>query len=217
MAKSEAKSTPGAERTVTVSATGAVAAEPDIAHIATGVVSEGDSAAAALAANTAAMKAVVDGMKGLGIAPADMQTVSFSVEPRYQTKAPAGSAPQVTGYRVMNQLRITVRALDRLGSILDRMIGLGANQMNGLSFEVGNAETLKDEARKLAVGNALRRAKLYAAAAGAEVSLVLAIAEEGASVMPPGGMMARAMMEQVPVERGSQSLEVGVTVTWALK
>ena len=217
MARSEAKPAQGAERTVTISARGAVAAQPDLAHVATGVVSEGETAAAALAANTAAMKGMIDGLKMLGIATADMQTVAFSVEPRYQTKPPAGSSPQITGYRVLNQLRITVRALDRLGAILDRIIGLGANQMHGLSFEVSNAETLKDEARRFAMANALRRAKLYATAAGAEVGHVLAIAEEGAHSLGRGPLMARAMSESVPVEHGSQSLEIGVTVTWALK
>ncbi len=204
------------ERTVTVSATGAVSAEPDVAHIATGVVSDGDTAEAALKANTAAMKRVVEGLKRLGITAADMQTVAFSVEPRYEAKPQAGTAPQITGYRVLNQLRITVRALDRLGGILDTMIGLGANQMHGLAFEVSNAETLKDEARRVAIANALRRAELYAAAAGAKVGKVLAIAEGGAHAGPRGGMMARAMLESVPVERGSQSLEIGVCVTWAL-
>ena len=53
--------------------------------------------------------------------------------------------------------------------------------MAGLSFEVSKAETLKDEARKEAVANALRRAKLYADAAGAEVGEVLTIDEGGDS------------------------------------
>ena len=82
MDKSELESLWGAERTVTVSATGAVVAQPDVAHIATGVVSEGDTAAAALAVNTAAMKRVVDGLVELGVTAADMQTVSFTIEPR---------------------------------------------------------------------------------------------------------------------------------------
>lgn len=216
MAKAPKTSDTALERTVTVSATGAVSALPDIAHVATGVVSEGGTAAAALAANTAAMKSVVDGLKALGIAAADMQTDAFSVEPRYPARPAPGSAPQIDGYRVVNQLRITVRKLEDLGAILDRMIGLGANQMHGLSFEVSGAEALKDEARRVAIANALRRAELYAAAAGAGVGQVLAIVEDGARQAPRGALMARAMTESVPIERGSQSLEVGVTVTWAL-
>ena len=51
--------------------------------------------------------------------------------------------------------------------------------MGGLSFEVSEAETLRDEARKEAVANAKRRAELYAAAAGAELGEVLTIQEGG--------------------------------------
>jgi uncharacterized protein YggE len=90
--------------------------------------------------------------------------------------------------------------------------------MSGLAFDVSKAETLKDDARKDAIANAFRRAKLYAQAAGAEVGEVIAIAEEAAQFQPVGMPMARAMKsEAVPVERGSQTLEARVTVTWALK
>jgi len=41
--------------------------------------------------------------------------------------------------------------------------------MNGITFEVSAAETLRDTARKDAIANARRRAELYAAAAGAKV------------------------------------------------
>ena len=43
-------------RHITVSATGSVEASPDVARVQTGVVIEGDTAAQALAGNTAAMR-----------------------------------------------------------------------------------------------------------------------------------------------------------------
>jgi uncharacterized protein YggE len=218
MAKAEAKAQPPVDRTVTVAASGSVAAEPDMADIATGVVTEADTAAAAVQANSAAMKAVIAGMKGLGIPANDIRTVAFNVEPRYESRAPTGNAPKITGYRVVNQVRITARNIARLGDVLDRLVGLGANQMHGLSFAVSRAETLRDEARKLAMANAFRRAQLYAAAAGAEVGEVLAISEDAPHAMPRGAMAARSsMLESVPIESGGQALEASVTVTWALK
>ncbi len=96
---------------------------------------------------------------------------------------------------------------------------LGANQVGGIEFLVSAAETLKDEARKVAMQNALRRAKLFAAAGGAEVGEIIAIAEDMAAPPSRPVMMARAAMsaDAVPIERGTQSLEVRVNVTWALK
>jgi hypothetical protein len=206
------------ERTVTVSASGTLAAEPDIAHISTGVVSEADTAREALSRNTTAMKRVIDGLKTMGIDAKDIQTVSFNVEPRYPNRSTSSSGPpQIAGYRVVNQVRVTARNLDRLGEVLDQLVTLGANQMSGLSFEVSKADMIKDEARQQAVANALRRATLFARAAGAEVGAVLAISEDAAHIVPRAGPMARAALESVPIERGSQSLEVRVTVTWALR
>ena len=156
------------ERTVSVSATGTVAAEPDIAYISTGVVTEADTAKDAIGRNSTVMAKVIDGLKGAGLASRDIQTSTLNVEPRY-TQARDGRPPTINGYRVVNQVRLTVRDIKRLGEVLDQAITLGANQVSGISFDVGNAETLKDEARKQAMANAKRRAELYATAAGAQL------------------------------------------------
>jgi uncharacterized protein YggE len=204
------------ERTVTVAATGRVAAEPDIAHISTGVASEADTAREALQRNTAAMKKVLDGLKSAGVDAKDIQTANFSIEPRYE-QSKDGRPPRVSGYRVVNQVRITVRDLARTGDLLDQVVSLGANVAGGLTFEVSNAETLKDEARKQAVANALRRARLFAEAAGASVGEVLTIAEDVSFSGPRPMAAGRALAAGAPpIERGSETLEVNVTVTWAL-
>jgi uncharacterized protein YggE len=203
-------------RTITVSAAGQVAAEPDQARVASGVTTEAATANEALAANTQAMSKVIAGLKASGIEANDIQTTSFRVEPRY-TRPKEGEAPRIDGYRVTNQVEVLARNLDRLGEILDQLASSGANEMAGLTFEVSRAETLRDEARKEAVANALRRAKLYAAAAGAEVGDVLVI-QEGGEMGPRPMPMARAMKaEAVPIERGTEMLEATVTVTWALR
>lgn len=215
--KAPARAERSIERTVSVSASGTVAAVPDVARISTGVVVEADTARDALARNSAAMKKVIDGLKALGVEARDIQTVAFNVEPRYPSRSASGGVAQISGYRVVNQVQIAVRQLDRLGAILDQMIALGANQMSGLSYDVSTAEALKDEARKAAMANAGRRARLLAAAAGAELGDVLVISEDVAHTMPHAMGGRLAMAESVPVEAGSQSLEVRVSVTWALR
>ncbi len=205
------------QRSITISAAGTMNAEPDIARITTGVVTDADTARDALSRNTAAMKKVIDGLKGAGVAPKDIQTTFFNVEPRQQYAK--DKPPVIVGYRVVNQVRITARDLARLGEVLDQTVTLGANNLNGIEFDVAAAETLKDDARKQAMANALRRAKLYAASAGVELGEVIGIAEEVFMPGPRPMPMAKASMsaEAVPIERGSQTLEARVTVTWALK
>ena len=205
------------DRTVTVSAAGQVSAEPDMARISTGVVTEAATAREALTRNSDAMAKLIAGLKDNGIDAKDIQTSSFSIDPRYNNPL-EGQTAVITGYRVANQVEVTARDLERLGEVMDSLVVLGANQMNGLTFDVSKAETLKDDARKEAIANALRRAKLYAGAAGAEVGEVIAIAEDAAQFQPVVAGMDRAMKsEAVPIERGSQTLEARVTVTWSLK
>jgi uncharacterized protein len=194
------------DRTVTVSATGTVSAEPDEATISTGVTSEAKTAREALAKNTDAMKKVIAELKAKGVDAKDIQTTQFNVEPVY-VYPQEGKPPNITGYRVTN-------------AVLDQLVTVGANQMNGIAFEVSKAETLKDDARKEAMANALRRAKLFAAAGGAEIGEIVQISEDVTYAGPQPVMFGRAKAmsaEAVPVERGSQMLEARVTATWKLK
>ena len=178
------------ERTVSVSATGSVTAEPDVAQISAGVVSEADSAKDALGRNSIVMTKLIEGLKAAGIQAKDIQTTTLNVEPRY-TQPKDGRAAAINGYRVINQVRLTVRDVKRLGEVLDQAIALGANQINHIAFDVANMETLKDDARKQAMENARRRGELYAKAAGGEAGAVLRISESVSEPHPmPGGRVA---------------------------
>ena len=202
-------------RLITVSASGYADAEPDRATISAGVAAEAETAAAALSANTELMQKVIAGLKESGIDAKDIQTRNFNVEPRYTN--PRDGTPTIDGYRVSNQVTLVVRDLKALGGLLDKLVSLGANQVNGLAFEVSKAETLKDEARKEAVANARRRAELLAAAAGADLGEVVTITEEMRYGGPRPMAMRAARADAVPIEAGTETLEARVTVTWALK
>ena len=207
------------ERTVSVSANGQASATPDMAAINTGVQAEADTAREAMSRNTAAMSKLIEGLKAFGIAPKDIQTTSINVSPRY-TNPRDGKQPVINGYMAHNQVHIIVRDLKKFGEILDGALTLGANQMNGISFDVSTAEVLKDEARKAAMSNARRRAELYAAAAGATLGQVLSISEDVRMAGPVPRQRERMMAasaESVPVEAGSMKLEATVHVTYALK
>ena len=204
------------ERTISVSATGSIAAEPDVAQISAGVVTEADSAKDAIGRNSSAMSKLIDGLKAAGIAAKGVQTRTFGVEPRY-TQPKEGRAATINGYRVHNQVRLTVRDVKRLGEILDQAIALGANQINGISFSVSNMEMLKDEARKQAMENARKRGELYAKAAGGELGPVLRISETIAGLQQPAFDGRMAMRANVPIEAGTREIEVEVYVMYALR
>jgi uncharacterized protein YggE len=204
------------ERSITVSAQGSVTAEPDIAYLSAGVVSEAETAKDALAKNAATMAKLIEGLKALGMAARDMQTSALNVEPRY-VLAKDNRTQTLNGYRVTNQLHLIVRDVARMGEIVDQAITLGANQLGRVTFEVSNADVLKDEARKAAMANARKRAELFAAAAGVQLGPVLRIFEEPleARNVPVG--VQRAVSGAVPLEPGSRTLATEVQVTWGLR
>ena len=206
-----------AGRWVMVAGHGSVEAPPDSAAITTGVVSEAATARAALTANSAAMRKVIDGLKAAGIDAKDIQTQQFQISPRYRTYKDRGSQ-EIDGYTVRNQVEVKVRDITRLGEILDQVVTLGANQASSITFLVSDAEKRKDEARKLAIENAMHRARLLAEAAGAKLGPVLTITEEVMGPRPPRPMVARSMSaESVPIESGSETLSVRVEVAFGLE
>ncbi len=206
-----------AGRWVMVAGHGSVEAPPDSAGITTGVVSEAATARAALTANSAAMRKVIDGLKAAGIDAKDIQTQQFQISPRYRTYKDRGSQ-EIDGYTVRNQVEVKVRDITRLGEILDQVVTLGANQASSITFLVSDAEKRKDEARKLAIENAMHRARLLAEAAGAKLGPVLTITEEVMGPRPPRPMVARSMSaESVPIESGSETLSVRVEVAFGLE
>ena len=205
-------------RTITVSATGRISAEPDIVRLQAGLTTEASTARKALTENNRVMRELLEELDREGIAEEDVQTSNFNVSPKYSRPERGGTA-RINGYQVSNQVSVTVRDIDRAGDILDTLVRLGANQMHGLSFEVSDADRLKDRAREKAMKNARRRAELLADAANAKIGDVIAIAEDAPIHGPRPVAMRRAAMAEssVPVAAGSQELVARVTVTWQLK
>ena len=206
-------------RIISLSGHGEVRATPDIAYVTSGVVTQGATAADALAANTKAMTDLFAALKDSGIEDRDVQTSNFSVQPRYDFSN--NQAPKMVGYDVSNNVTVTLRKVDTLGALLDRMVQSGSNQISGISFDVSKPEDAMDEARKLATEDATRKAKVYAKAMGIELGNVMQVSE-GSAAQPPMPMVRSTMMKAdaappVPMAAGEQTLAVDVNVIWEIK
>lgn len=206
-------------RTMTLSGHGEVRVAPDLAMVTIGVLSQGDTAADALKANTAAMQAVFAALKDASIASQDIQTSNFTVQPRYDYNNNS-QPPRLTGYDVSNNVTVAVRKLDTLGAVLDRAVSAGSNQINGILFQVSEPETATDEARKLAVADAARKARVYAAASAVGLGDILSISE-GSGNPPPIVMQAKLIRAEgaadVPIAQGEQAISADVIIVWEIK
>lgn len=214
-----------APRTISIEGKGEVATVPDTAFVNAGVTTTGKTAREALDANTRAMADLIATLKTAGVQPADIQTSGFSVNPQYlyPERDAAGNTPppRITGYQVQNGVDVRVRKLGDLGTILDQIVTVGANTINGVSFSVDDPKRLLEEARKAAFADAEAKARTYADAAGAGLGEVLSISETSGPIPPRPvlykTMAAPAADSAVPVEAGQLTYDVNVAVQWALQ
>jgi len=196
---------------IVVTGTGRVTVAPDTALLTLGVESQAAGLAEATSDAARRMSAVVARVKAFGVADTDIATVSYSVDPRTAPSDPArrDEPPRIVGYRVTNVARVTVRKLSDAGPILDAAVGAGANAVRGIQFTLADSDKATTDARASAVGDAMVKARQFAAAAGVTLGPVLSIRESGISTptpLPRGAFR----MEATPIEPGQ--LEVVVTV-----
>lgn len=201
---------------ITVTGEGRVDAAPDMATVSLGVVTEGTTAAEAMAANTIQLAAVLEQLKMGGIEDRDIQTSGLSLNPNWQ-QTEADPTPRIMGYQASNMLTVRVRKLDQLGTVLDKTISDGANSFNGLSFGLSDPAPALDEARKRAVTDAVARATLLTQAAGLKLGPVVSISEGGGFGGPqPMYRMDAAAASPVPVAAGEVSTVASVTMVFEL-
>lgn len=202
--------------TITVTGEGTVEAVPDLATVSLGVTTEGATAAAAMEANSEALAKVMARIEGAGIAARDVQTSNLSLNPNWQSTD--GTTSRIVGYVASNILTVRVRALDKLGGVLDAVITDGANTLNGISFGLAEPGPAQDRARVQAVTAARARADLLVGAAGAKLGPILSISESGPTIAPPVPMfrVEASMADAVPVAAGEVGVTAYVTMTFEI-
>jgi uncharacterized protein len=202
---------------ITVTGTGTVEAAPDIATLSIGVTTQGETAAEALSANSAALDAVMARLTAAGIAAPDMQTSNLSLNPNWTGyESSSVSGPTISGYVASNILTIRLRQLDGLGAVLDAAVADGANTLNGLTFGLADPKPALDEARKEAVADARARAELLATAAGVKLGRVISISEGVVPTDPAPMFRAEASAAPVPVAGGEVGLSASVTIFYQI-
>ena len=209
----------GAARTVSVGGEGTVTVQPDLAHVVIGVVTTDADLARAQGENASRMAALLDRLKALGIEEKDLQTVGYNISPQH-----GRNGGQVTGYAVSNAVRATVRDRGRLGATLDAASAAGANQVQGISFDLANKDDALRRAREAAVADARVKAEQYARLVGAQLGVPVAITEQSNSGAVPQYQAQRAIAAApgqpappTPIETGEGSIRLVVQITYEIR
>jgi uncharacterized protein len=202
------------ERRVVVIGEGSVSVAPDHARIRSGVTTRAKTAKEAADANSKVMAAIVAALLNAGIEQKDIQTSRFSVQPVYVAPQP-GAEQKLSGFSVSNQVSVTIRAIDKVGEILDRLITAGATDAGSVEFLHSDSSKTLDQAREAAVADARRKAELYARASGLSLGSVVWITEDSEYAPPfskAAMRMPAAMAAPVPIAAGEDTLHVRITV-----
>lgn len=196
---------------ITVTGTGEVRQTPDRASLTFGVQTEGESAKAALAANSADMRRLIAALKAAGVDAKDLKTEHLDVSPRYDVD----KVPESRGYSANSMLTVSDQPLDRASRLGDIAVGAGADTVSGPSLGLGDRKAEYRKALKRAFEDARANADALASAAGVSLGKVTAIAE-GSQPQPYFATAERTLDAKAPIEPGSEQVTAVVTVTFAL-
>lgn len=210
-----------AKRVITVQGHGEVTARPDQATVRLGVQTEAESADEALSQNNVRMQEVISATIEAGVAEDDIQTQGLRLNPVYTRGDDDGGERTLTGFEAQNSVSITVRNLESLGELLDTTVEAGANTIEGIRFQVEDAQALRAEAREEAMNDAIDKAEQLTELAGAELGEVLTISETGVTPPPrPVALEAEAAAgaaQAVPVSPGTETIETDLQVSWRIR
>lgn len=204
---------------ITVSGIGVVRVQPNIAATSVGIETTSTTLADALSQSNTKMAAIITQIKSMGVADKDIQTTSFNISP-VTNQPKQGESPKITGYRVDNQVNVTIRKIDDVGKILDAVVGAGANNVFGITFSVDDPTPYQQQARAAAVKDAMDKAGQLAKASGSTLGKVISINESGVSPRPifRAAAAPSALADSVvPVETGEMQISISVDMRFAIQ
>src|SRR5690606_20759228 len=121
-----------------------------------------------------------------------------------------------------NQVTLRTTQLPRVGELIDTALGAGANRVDGVMFELRDADAAQAEATRNAVERARATAQTMASALGVRLGPVLDASTGVGPKIPRPVPMARlqamaAAAASTPIEPGEQTVRADVTLVFAIE
>jgi uncharacterized protein YggE len=206
-----------AAATITVTGSGTVTGTPNTVSFQIGVSTTALSANAALQENnqkTAALEATL--LKN-GIVKKNLQTSGLNI---YDNTNATGA---IINFTAQDNLNVTSHDIAKVGDAIDaaaKAVGNGI-QLSGITFSISNQSKYLAAARARAIRNAHTEATQVAKGGGTTVvSIVKVVDQENTGstgiVYPLTEFASAASANHVPVQAGSQSINVQVQVVYSL-
>jgi len=207
---------------VTVAGHGEVEAPPDTGFFDVGVQVTASTIEEARNRAAQSADAVIKSLKGNGIDQKDIKTSNFSIQPQYDYSK-QNSQPTIIGYIVTNSVEAKVRKLDSFSKVIDGAVAAGGNdaRVQNIRFGIEDNEKLLEQAREAAMKDARKKAEQLAKLGGVTLGQPVTISETQVN-RPPQAAFAAAVGTkdaafETPIQPGTGSVVVEISVRWALK
>ncbi len=200
-------------RTVSVSGTGEVTADADLAVVSVSVIATADTADAARQAVAADAESMRTALRDAGVPDDAVTTESFRIQPQYRNGNGGGenaAERTLTGYRAVHAFEIEVAPAEA-GGVIDVAVANGADRVDGVRFTL--TDETRADLRADAIAEAMNAARSDAEAVAAAEGLQLD-GLRSASTSPDYVPYADMRYESAGGGGASTDLEPGpVTVT----
>ncbi|HEU4653058.1 MAG TPA: SIMPL domain-containing protein [Steroidobacteraceae bacterium] len=200
-------------RSINVSGQGEVKAEPDRATVTLGIEARKPKMEDARNEVAKGVDAVLKLTRELKIDPKLVRATRINIQPEYNWDNNARER-NLIGYYVTRQIEVDLRDLEKLGTLIERAVDLGVNQIGDPQLDSSRRRDLERDALAKAVEDAHANAEAVAKAAGARVGAPRVISANSGFVPPPQPMqfkVAAARMEGSDAGQSYQSGQLGFT------
>ena len=189
---------------ISVSGEGQVKVIPDEAVLSIAVETKGEASAKVKKDNDVVIDKVLKYLKTTKINQKDIKSERVSLYPQYDyTK-------KKNYYMASQTINITLRDLSQYEVIMDELVKLGVNRVNGVTFQSSEIEKLRSEARVLAIKDAQKKASDYAGALGQKVGKAIMVSDTSQPYYNPPIFRNVMMMEaKVASDGGQETIAVG--------
>lgn len=212
---------------ILVNGSGEVRAEPDEATVRLGVVAQEPTAREAQNEASRIAGAILSAIAALDVPREAIQTSQLYLTPVYeqgrsrQAGQQVPTEPRIIAYRASNTVSIRLADLARIGPVIDAGIDAGANQVEGVSFQLRDDRAAREEAMRLAVTEARSKAGAMADALDVDLGPVVEAQEGGYSIerpqyAQPRMMAMEASMADTPVAAGQVTVSASVSLRYRI-
>lgn len=202
--------------TYNVTGEGKVSVVPDIATVTLGISGNGSTVKGVQDQINSVINKVSDDVKNLGVKSEDIQTGGYNINPNYDYTL---GSQKINGFAGSTSLTIKVRDLDKVNNVIDTATQNGANQVNGLTFDVADRTKAENQAREKAIQDAKSRAQQAAKVAGFQLGRLINYQENSSQATPIVPLRAAAdqVKTQTEVQPGSTEITISVTLSYEIR